>query len=405
MKLPRSPFPRTVDAPLRLWGAGAVVGCLADLVETDGDGAGGGEGSMKLHFFLNGRPVNGNASAPIFRTAVSTAGETDDDWALCPAYSCDSSADGVSINLGETPFQFPPDGLIATLGAQPPAREGMSVGVPSAAASPTNNNNREKRSRYGGSTASAADRAPTAMIGRAAERAFEAALGLGQEGRSSPAGVHGAGGAAGGSEDGGEPGSPREAGGARGTVEAFWRNKSKTPGEAADNAATHEEKRGRTKGIPGGVLAVKDATVSRCVRFDGRGWAVARRPNLIVQALDVFLLEALIRPDSTASEAASGGDGARSDEGESVVLSQGGISGFCLAIEGTKATLRLSDPEASGGGAAHTTPDGVLPSQGTWFKLSAAVARDSAQGVDRVCTTFFRCSFACLPRQMVLQYG
>lgn len=369
-----------------------MIGCLADLVETDGDGAGGEKGSMKLHFFLNGRPVNGNASAPIFTTAVSAAGEPDDDWALCPAYSCASSADGISINLGETPFQFPPDGLIATLGSQPPARGGgVSGGVPSAAASPTNNNSnsREKRSRYGGSTAGAADRAPTAMIGRAAERAFEAALGLGQEGRSSPAGMHGAGGGAGGSEDGGEPESPREAGGARGTVEAFWRNKSKTPGEAADNAAAHGENQGRTKGIPGGVLAVKDAAVSRCVRFDGRGWAVARQPNFLVQALDVFLLEALIRPDSTAAEAAAGGDGARSDEGESVILSQGGVSGFCLSIEGAKATLRLSDPEASGGGAAHTTPDGVLPPQGTWFKLSAAVVRNSAQGVDKVRTTFF----------------
>lgn len=349
---------------------------------------------MKLHFFLNGRPVNGNAATPIFRAAVSAAGEPDDDWALCPAFSCASSADGVSVNLGETPFQFPPDGLIATLGAQPPARGGgVGGGVPSAAASPTTtSNNREKRSRYGGSTAGGADRAPTAMIGRAAERAFEAALGLGQEGRSTPAGVHGAGSGAGGSEDGGEPGSPHEAGGARGTVGAFWRNKSKTPGEAADNAAAHGEKRGRTKGIPGGVLAVKDAAVSRCVRFDGRGWAVARRPNLNVQALDVFLLEALIRPDSTAAEAAAGGEGARSGEGESVVLSQGGVSGFCLAIEGTKATLWLSDPEASGGGAAHATPDGVLPPQGTWFKLSAAVARDSAQGVDKVRTTC-ACSF------------
>lgn len=377
-----------------------MVGCLADLVEMDGDEA-GGKGAMKLHFFLNGRPVNGNASVPIFRTAVSAVGEPDDDWALCPAYSCASTADGVSVNLGETPFQFPPDGLIATLGTQTPARgRGAAGGFPSAVASPTNNN-REKRSRYGGSTAGGADRAPTAMIGRAAERAFEAALGLGYEGRSSQAGVHGAGGGAGRNEDGGEPGSPRDTAGARGTVEAFWRNKSKAPGEAADNATPHGEKRGRTKGIPGGVLAVKDAAVSRCLRFDGRGWAVACRPNLSIQALDVFLLEALIRPDWTAAEAAAGGDGARSDESESVVLSQGGMSGFCLAIEGTKATLRLSDPEESGGGAAHATPDGVLPPQGTWFKLSAAVARDSAQGVDKVRTPFAAeyaicCSFACI---------
>ncbi|CAN0095387.1 unnamed protein product, partial [Laminaria digitata] len=96
----------------------------------------------------------GNAATPIFRAAVSAAGEPDDDWALCPAFSCASSADGVSVNLGETPFQFPPDGLIATLGAQPPARGGgVGGGVPSTAASPTTNNNREKRSRYGGSTA------------------------------------------------------------------------------------------------------------------------------------------------------------------------------------------------------------------------------------------------------------
>ncbi|CAN0178716.1 unnamed protein product, partial [Ectocarpus fasciculatus] len=83
-----------------------------------------------------------------------------------------------------------------------------------------------------------------------------------------------------------------------------------------------------------------------------------------------------------------GGQGATArceeEEGhESVVLSQGGQAGFCLAVRGTTAVLRLHGKDA-GEQARHATPDGVLPAEGTWFKLSAAVARDSSQGMDKV---------------------
>ena len=163
---------------------------------------------------------------------------------------------------------------------------------------------------------------------------------------------------------------------------------------AAAAASATGGKQGRTKGIVGGVLAVKDAAVSRCVRFDGRGWAVARRPNLTVQALDVFVLEALIRPSEgrprQGGEGSEGEETTPAEEGkeeeESVVLSQGGASGFCLAIQGTKAILQLNGAEAAASGepARHVTPDGALPPAGSWFKLSAAVARDTSQGMDKV---------------------
>ncbi|CAM9954444.1 unnamed protein product, partial [Ectocarpus sp. 12 AP-2014] len=237
------------------------------------------------------------------------------------------------------------------------------------------------------------------------ERALEAAFGLEQEGRASPslASVRrGGGGLGGGGADGREVGSPRgsgSSGGARTMAEAL-RSPSKKPSStevteaaAAAAAAASGGKQGRTKGIVGGVLAVKDAEVSRCVRFGGRGWAVARRPNLTVQALDVFLLEALIRPAARESQrqpktAEPGGQGATAcseeEEGhESVVLSQGGQAGFCLAVRGTTAVLRLHGKDA-GEQARHATPDGALPAEGTWFKLSAAVARDSSPGMDKV---------------------
>ncbi len=442
MKLPRPSLSREADSPLRPWGSGAVIGCLADLVAADGDGDGDGDGAagegkpgeVKLHFFLNGRPVNGNASVPIFS---ATAAESEADWALCPAFSCASSSDGVSINLGDTPFQFPPDGLIATLGSSPTEGGGSGGGpaaaaaaaaaAASAAASPSSlTSSREKRSRYG---SAAADRTPQAqaLLGRAAERALEgAAFGLEQEGRASPSPASG--GRSSGSGGGGEGrgvGSPHGGGGssssgsgvvvrtmaeARMLAEAL-RSPSKASGEAAADsaaaaaAAATGGKQGRTKGIIGGVLAVKDAAVSRCVRFDGHGWAVAQRPNLTVQALDVFLLEALIRPTAGAGagrarrEAGSKGEGEEQEqeqeqENESVVLSQGGASGFCLAIQGTKAILQLSGAEAAAGEQPrHVTPDGALPAAGSWFKLSAAVARDASQGMDKV----GGCAIVCLP--------
>lgn len=415
MKLPRSPFSREADSPLRPWGAGAVIGCLADLDGADGDGgAGGGKPrELRLHFFLNGRPVNGNVSVPIF-SATAAEAESEPDWSLCPAFSCASASDGVSVNLGDTPFQFPPDGLIATLGGSPTDGGGSGGGAAAAAAassaaSPSSvASTREKRSRYGSGAAATVDRtSPHAALGRAAEHALENAFGMEQEreGRASPspASAHGGSGGAG----GGGLGSPHSGGStARTMAEALRSPSKKLPSEAAaESAAATGGKQGRTKGIVGGVLAVKDAAVSRCVRFDGRGWAVARRPNLTVQALDVFLLEALIRPTAgrTRREAGSGGQGGgatRSQQGEeqqgeqeqrgeqeqeSVVLSQGGPSGFCLALQGTKAILELNGPEpAAGEHARHATPSGVLPAEGTWFKLSAAVARDTGQGVDKV---------------------
>ncbi|CAM9730086.1 unnamed protein product, partial [Sphacelaria rigidula] len=81
------------------------------------------------------------------------------------------------------------------------------------------------------------------------------------------------------------------------------------------------------------------------------------------------------------------------DNTEMVVLSQTGPSGFHLAVEGTKAVLQLSGSpavgreEASTGappGSRHCTPEGTLPAPGAWFKLSAAVARDTSKGVDQV---------------------
>lgn len=425
-KLPRSPFSREADSPLRPWGAGAVVGCLADLVGADGDaGAGAGEGKtgqVRLHFFLNGRPVNGNASVPIFNTTAAAAGGAaaasggDDEWALCPAFSCASASDGVSLNLGESPFQFPPDGLIATLGASSAeggagagagAGGGAAAAAVSAAASPSSvaSSSREKRSRYGSAAAAAVDWIPHTVLGRAAERALEGAFGLEQEGRTSPssARAHGGSGIAGSGERR-EVGSPHGGSGsggvARTMAEALRSPSKKSSGEAAESAASAAAgKQGRTKGIVGGVLAVKDAAVSRCVRFDGSGWAVARRPNLTVQTLDVFLLEALVRPVARSTQRAAGSgseeegaEGAtRSGETEEqerqeelVVLSQGGKSGFFLAINGAKAVLCLNGPEAAGEKARHATPDGVLPVDGTWFKLSVALARDTSQGMDKV---------------------
>lgn len=426
VKLPRSPFSREAESPLRPWGAGAVVGCLADLVGADGDGGGGGgegkTGQVRLHFFLNGRPVNGNASVPIFNTttaaatgAAAAASEGEDEWALCPAFSCASASDGVSFNLGESPFQFPPDGLIATLGASSAEGGGGGGGVGSAtaavsaAASPSSvsSSSREKRSRYGSAAAAAVDWTPHTVLGRAAERALEGAFGLEQEGRTSPspARAHGGGGIAG-SGEGREVGSPHggsgSAGGgvARTMAEALRSPSKKSSSEAPENpAATTAGKQGRTKGIVGGVLAVKDAAMSRCVRFDGSGWAVARRPNLAVQTLDVFLLEALVRPiarssqrDAGSGSEEEGAEGAtrsgeteeQEEQEELVVLSQGGKSGFCLAIHGAKAVLCLNGPEASGEKARHATPDGVLPVDGTWFTLSVALARDTSQGMDKV---------------------
>ena len=401
MKLPRSPFSRETDSPLRPWGAGAVIGCLADLVGADGDrGAGGGKpGEVRLHFFLNGRPVNGNASAPIFTT---TAADSETDWSLCPAFSCCSASDGVTVNLGDTPFQFPPDGLIATLGTSPAEGGGGSGGGAAAAASLVASpssiaSTREKRSRYGsGAAAAMLDRtSPHAVLGRAAERALESAFGVDHEGRASPSPASAHTGGSGGVGSG-EVGSPHSGSStARTMAEALRSSPSKkVSSDAAENNAATGGKQGRTKGIVGGVLAVRDAAVSRCVRFDGRGWAVARRPNLTVQALDVFLLEALIRPTArgTRPEAGSGGGEAaavRSQQGEEqelVVLSQAGASGFCLAVQGTKAVLQLNGPDPTGAGehARHATPEGVLPAAGEWFKLSAAVARDASQGVDKV---------------------
>lgn len=414
MKLPRSPFSREADSPLRPWGAGAVIGCLADLVGSDGEGgaAGGDPGEVRLHFFLNGRPVNGNASVPIFTT---TAVESEPDWSLCPAFSCSSASDGVTVNLGDTPFQFPPDGLIATLGASPTEGGGAGGAVAAAAssvASPSSvASTREKRSRYASGAAAMLDRtSPHAALGRAAERALENAFGIDIEGRASPspASTHGGGGGGGagaGSAGSGEVGSPHSGGsGARTMAEALRSPSKKLSSEAAENNAATSGKQGRTKGIVGGVLAVKDAAVSRCVRFDGHGWAVARRPNLTVQALDVFLLEALIRPTarSAGQEAGSGGGEAATrsprgeEEQESVVLSQAGASGFCLAVQGTKAVLQLNGPDpaaAAGEHARHATPEGVLPAEGTWFKLSAAVARDASKGVDKVRAVWLVCSF------------
>ncbi|CAM9729982.1 unnamed protein product, partial [Sphacelaria rigidula] len=71
IKVPRSPVPRSVvgSSSLRPWGAGTVVGCLADFVSKDGDS--GRTGTVKMHFFLNGNPVNGNASVPIFTATVA----------------------------------------------------------------------------------------------------------------------------------------------------------------------------------------------------------------------------------------------------------------------------------------------------------------------------------------------
>lgn len=402
VKMIKSHVPRVGDAPLRSWGAGAVVGCLADLVDTyksDEDGS-GGKGTIKLHFFLNGRPVNGNPSVPIFTTTVDAvtaaaatgaAGKPGDDWALCPAYSCAFASDGVSINLGETPFQFPPDGLLATLG---PSSEGggsssaspavltasaaaTAVAAAIATGAPAPSPTREKRSRYGGSS-TGMERVSHPVFGRTAERALEAAFGLTQEGRSTPVSVHGEGG---------------------GNEEAPERGRSpsphKTPSDRGETPTTGGN-RGRTKGIHGGVLTVKDAAVSRCVRLNGCGWAFAPRPNLTIQTLDVFLVEALIRPAAGNRAGVSGGqdkdsagEGVNSeadveDEGEFVVFSQGGQSGFYLAVEGTRAVLWLNGPEAAAKGTKHVTPEGVLPAPGTWFKLSATVARDTSPGVDQV---------------------
>lgn len=406
VKMIKPHVPRVGDAPLRSWGAGAVVGCLADLVDTDevdehgiGADGSGGKGVIKLHFFLNGRPVNGNPSVPIFTTtmdavavtaATGAADKTGDDWALCPAYSCAFASDGVSINLGETPFQFPPDGLLATLGTSTEGGGGSSGGpavlTASAAATavaaaiatgaPAHSPTREKRSRYGGSS-TGMERVTHPVFGRTAERALEAAFGLTQEGRSTPVSAHG--------EEGG-------------SEEATERGRSPSPKAPSDRGETPTTggNRGRTKGIHGGVLAVKDAAVSRCVRFNGCGWAFAPRPNLTIQTLDVFLVEALIRPVAGNRAGVSGGqdkdaagEGVSSeadaeDEGEFVVFSQGGQSGFYLAVEGTRAVLWLNGPEAAAKGTKHVTPEGVLPAPGTWFKLSATVARDTSPGVDQV---------------------
>lgn len=420
VKMIKSHVPRVVDAPLRSWGAGAVIGCLADLVDTDevdGDGS-GTKGMIKFHFFLNGRPVNGNPSVPIFTTTVdevtatAATGAIDkpgDDWALCPAYSCAFASDGVSINLGETPFQFPPDGLLATVGPSSEGRGSSSaspavltasaaataVAAAIATGAPAPSPTREKRSRYGGSS-TGMERVSHPVFGKTAERALEAAFGLTQEGRSTPVSAHGEGG---------------------GNEEAPERGRSPSPPTSSDRGGTQTTggNRGRTKGIHGGVLTVKDAAVSRCVRFNGCGWAFAPRPNLTIQTLDVFLVEALIRPaarnradvggsqdkDSAGEGVSSGAD--VEDEGEIVVFSQGGQSGFYLAVEGTRAVLWLNGPEAAVKGTKHVTPEGVLPAPGTWFKLSATVARDTSPGVDQVqcCLSMYIVSGTfCLSRKI-----
>lgn len=416
MKLPKSPLSRggagSGTSSFKSWGAGAVVGCLADLVAGDPLAEDGSKSTVKMYFFVNGRPINGNVSVPVFSAAVGAPGASaagtggvvvgddedaehtaDENWVLCPAYSCLSPSDGVSLNLGETPFQYPPDGLIQTLGpggsGTPADVSGAVSAVGSATpASPSSggSSTREKRSRHGGSSASGTDRdrGSHPVLARAAEQALETAYSIGQEGRTSPASM-----LAGGRSEGTGQASPQESGGAGTDVRSPSRSSGETGG-SGNGEGGNGGGRGRTKGIPGGVFAVKDAAVSRCVRFDGAGWAVSQQPNLTLQALDVFLVEALIRPYESTT-AATGEESPK----KMVILSQAGSLGFCFAIEGSKAVVELTGPELVGDGgdsaegapassARHCTPEGVLPRRGTWFKLSAAFTRDTSQGLDQV---------------------
>ncbi|CAN0066094.1 unnamed protein product, partial [Discosporangium mesarthrocarpum] len=84
---------------------------------------------------------------------------------------------------------------------------------------------------------------------------------------------------------------------------------------------------GKTLGIPGRVYPASDAEVSRCIRFSGGGCALACRPNITVRALEVFVLEALIRPAADGGVVGRGG-------GSQAILSQGGPQGFTLYMEG-----------------------------------------------------------------------
>ncbi|CAM9684765.1 unnamed protein product, partial [Choristocarpus tenellus] len=276
------------------------------------------------------------------------------EQSLCPGFSCESPSDGVKFNLGESPFQYPPEGLITPLTLSPSAQE-TSVAETTIAqeegtlgSSRGSSKGREKRSRPG----DGGEGSPM-HFSQSREEHCQVRGGMAQSGGK---------------------GTEGEKKGSKGAEQELI---------AAATATVQSVGEQNTRGALGGVFQVTEAEVSRCVSFSGAGWALARYPNLTLQALDVFLLEALVRPCAFV-EGVGGGKDSQSSR-EMVVLSQSGSLGLTLLVEGRKAVLKMhghgiasnvnqgerggdsgkgEGGESSVGCIRHETPDDVLPEPG-----------------------------------------